>query len=469
MKRKNSWIRQLGILNILGIPILLHGEKMEVVLATLVAAALSFLGLPLLIKCNRKMKLENDCRNTPGVFIRRLVLVCFQFMGMVLALGAMIAVAWWYSEKSSWLWLLGAMGVITLLVGRKRGEQGRDSMIRIWEKVLGVSLFLLLVFQIPYTEFSYIHTEFTLPGTTATGGVFSNMEWWKVFAMGVGIFGVNLPFYLVPLYGEPLGDSGKEELLFSHGILWGIFLLTVLIVVGMWEIPVLKQAAYPFMLLGQTGTGYRGENVRLEALCFLIVIVLLYFSAGACLDGWHALMRGKEKNKPRKEVGFVVAAGALAVLLCTGCAPRLAEQQFVLIGDEEQLISAEENVKISSMKMLVIHSQDLGELVPHVLKHPNLSLSIPVVYSKEAVYQPLEEIMEGMGAQDTMSYVEELAERGTKISPGEYVTVREVLNAWATGRTLQLPVVEIREQELEITGSVWYKDGFFYYMNVRID
>ena len=433
---RNSWITQIGVLYILGLPFILQSEKKEALGAVAVAAGLSMTVQILM----RKWK------NSP---LKRVFWTVLRFFGLILALGGLVSVTSWYAEAVEGIWLPLGMLIIALLIGRNRGREGETAMRNLWSKIVIVGIFTVLIFQLPNMTFSY-------------DGPMQVLQWGSALRMGVLLFLVNLPFMVNMTVSEEIEIGNEEEksallgkeFFRNFGFVWVIFFLVVWLLIGMWEMEILRIAPHPYMLFGGTGRTIFGTAVRLEALNYMLVVVSLYFSAVSCLDELKQVLNMKQDKKKKKEVVALLVAGLIAGVLCTGCGAKLSEKELVLIGDENKLTG-----ELSSMKVLVVHNERLEKLIPFLLSQPSISYQGIVVYSKEPLDEALGELMKEMEVSDIMDYVEKLTEPVTQMNSGEYVTVRQMLNSCFSGEKMILPQVQLSGEEIKVIGKVTYKNG----------
>lgn len=436
--KKNSWLSQWGILTIWGLPCLLQGGKTEGILAVILAAGLS-LGVIVLVRKRKEGKL-----------IRRI----FSISGLMIAVLGMVRVAMWYSEAVTQPWILVVLTMAVLFIGRSRGEEGRGDMALVWGKFMVIVVVAVLIFQLPTMKNSV---------TIMNGSIKAGNVWY----MGGEVFLLNLPFLYMGI-PEKKKETIQEEVAFwdrenirlfvRWATLWGGFIASVLCLFALWEMPILKKAPFPYLLLGQTGQTVSGASVRLEMLNFLLIIVSMYFSAGVCLDELHRVYHGNKERVAKRQVALLLLTGLLTGIICTGCGDKLGEKKFVLIGDEIQLAKKDSGLEFSCMKLLVVHGGALEELTDHLLQQPNISYETYVAYSNQRMDEDMEQLMEEMDSARLLEYIEELTKKGTEAGLLEYVTIRELLNAGARKEGILLPVLKWKAGKPAVTGRMEFKN-----------
>lgn len=476
--KKNSWLFQWGILNIVGGGFLFHGGKADALSGVFIGAVLSVAVMLLRRKCSQK---SGRLR-----FLLGIGLSCF---GLLMAVHVMSCVTVWYSDMIEQKWLAILLIAVVLSIGAVGGKKARNMQLLVWGKIMLIAVVATLLFQLPGKEFAFsLHDDALNVG--------------NALQYGVLLFLVNLPFYRLA------EDNSDEKNHSMYGVLrilflWGGYFLVVLCLIGLWEIEILRLAPFPYLLLGQTATTYGGANVRLETVNFLLTMVSLYFAAGVCMDDirrkiWicrntgesdvtvkerevsFATVKKKEREymivkKDRAEnMTFILKnkRGGTWRLLCSLCVIgicvllsgengrgiKLSDKTLVFVGDAKQLEAKTPQAEYSCMELLVVNGTESIEDIRRILQQPNVSYEIPVAYAKKDLVEDMEDVMAEMSAAEAMKYVEEFAKGGTGTGFDEYVTIREYLNALIRGEGVVLPVVGMKQGEIIVYGSAYIKD-----------
>lgn len=406
--KRGSWLYSWGILVVYGIPILVQGGEFEGIVGVLVAAILTVFGEYLLYRCLH-----------PDGVIQKIGSCLLLFLGLFFAVLGMVRVAEHYSDAIRSPWILLIMSLIALSVGLRGNPSGRKMMVKVFHFFLLAGIVFVLVFQLPNLPYLY-------------GNQAQAFDYTSGFEMGCRIFAIQFPISVAKI-------RGREYSIGNTLLSWGLFLATVLMLLGMWENKVLQAAKVPYLLLGQTGRTPSGNPMPMEALNFMLVIVSLYCSARICLEEIGECFMKKDICKYGRTMGITLLAGVMAALFCTGCAPKLSEKELVFVGDERDLMKEEKYQELSCMKLLIIRTPDIGQIMPYVLAEPNLSYEIFVAYGNEVP--------------------KDYAGDGTKMSLSEYVTIRELLNSCYTTQEIRLPKLELRDGNLIEVDQVIYKNG----------